>query len=78
MLPRCSLCLMRLGTPVDADRRAAAVHRPPGQESLAGFGLWFTWCQSCRHGGHAAHVLEWFDEHDVCPVSDCQCRCSFS
>ena len=24
------------------------------------FGQWFTWCQSCRHGGHAQHITEWF------------------
>ena len=39
-------------------------------------------CQTCRHGGHAVHILEWFlDEdgrrtHDVCPVADCNCRCA--
>ncbi|RKP27137.1 hypothetical protein SYNPS1DRAFT_6701, partial [Syncephalis pseudoplumigaleata] len=73
MLPRCSLCLMRLGTPVDEMRQAAALHRSAGHP--AGFDLWFTWCQSCRHGGHAAHLLEWFEDHERCPVSDCRCRC---
>lgn len=24
------------------------------------FSHWFTWCQSCRHGGHAAHITHWF------------------
>ena len=24
------------------------------------FGQWFTWCQSCRHGGHANHIAQWF------------------
>ena len=38
-------------------------------------------CQTCRHGGHAAHILEWFlsegrRTHDVCPVADCNCRCA--
>lgn len=40
-----------------------------------GIGLWFTWCQSCRHGGHAIHMYQWFDNHKVCPVSECQCEC---
>ncbi|KAI9597959.1 hypothetical protein BDF19DRAFT_433141 [Syncephalis fuscata] len=75
MLPRCSLCLMRLGTPVDEIRQATALHRSAGQGRPAGFDLWFTWCQSCRHGGHAAHLLEWFEDHERCPVSDCHCRC---
>ena len=39
------------------------------------FDYWFTWCQLCRHGGHAAHLLDWFRTHDECPVSDCECRC---
>ncbi|VDQ02596.1 unnamed protein product, partial [Trichobilharzia regenti] len=21
---------------------------------------WFVWCQACRHGGHASHLIEWF------------------
>ena len=49
-------------------------------------------CQTCRHGGHASHIMEWFfgdnrerDEngqerggrtHDVCPVPDCDCVCA--
>ncbi|OJA08208.1 hypothetical protein AZE42_08906 [Rhizopogon vesiculosus] len=34
-------------------------------------------CQTCRHGGHASHILDWFfDEdsarsHGMCPVEDC-------
>ncbi|KAI8604338.1 hypothetical protein EDD21DRAFT_300975, partial [Dissophora ornata] len=40
------------------------------------FDLWFTWCQTCRHGGHAMHMAEWFDRHTQCPVSDCNCLCS--
>nr|CAH8855489.1 unnamed protein product [Trichobilharzia regenti] len=47
---------------------------------------WFVWCQACRHGGHASHLIEWFygdssDSSDMgylkeCPVSGCQCRCA--
>jgi len=39
-------------------------------------------CQTCRHGGHAEHVLEWFFGEDsgrtrrVCAVADCNCRCA--
>lgn len=36
---------------------------------------WTTWCQTCKHGGHAHHIAEWFDRHDICPVTDCHCRC---
>lgn len=27
---------------------------------MIAFGNWFSWCQSCRHGGHAEHVSKWF------------------
>ena len=39
-------------------------------------------CQTCRHGGHVAHILDWFygesggPSHDVCAVADCDCRCA--
>ncbi len=41
--------------------------------------MWFIWCQACRHGGHAQHILEWFhkDGQVDCPVSDCQCKCAY-
>jgi hypothetical protein len=29
------------------------------------FSLFFTWCQTCRHGGHASHLIDWFSEHQV-------------
>ncbi|CAM9567833.1 unnamed protein product [Choristocarpus tenellus] len=31
-------------------------------------------CNSCGHGGHAAHIQGWFEEHVVCPAG-CGCRC---
>ncbi|KAN0004083.1 hypothetical protein ACTFIZ_010242 [Dictyostelium cf. discoideum] len=37
---------------------------------------WFTWCQTCRHGGHSQHILDWFRDHSICPVTSCDCRCS--
>jgi hypothetical protein len=37
------------------------------------FNLW-SW-QRCRHGGHAHHVLDWFETHDQCGVAGCSCRC---
>ena len=38
-------------------------------------------CQTCRHGGHAAHILEWFygeaeaKSRGTCAVADCDHRC---
>lgn len=36
---------------------------------------WFTWCQTCKHGGHSHHLADWFECHAICPVTDCQCQC---
>ena len=39
-------------------------------------------CQTCRHGGHASHILDWFfgqdgmQSHATCAVADCDCRCA--
>jgi len=50
-----------------------------GKQSLAirtnPFSNWFSWCQTCRHGAHSAHLLSWFSENSECPVSGCDCRC---
>jgi len=68
-LPRCAVCLVNMGTmsglPLVNDK----------PDPLARFGEWFTWCQTCRHGGHADHLLEWFESHSVCPVTGCACKC---
>ncbi|XP_038220759.1 GATOR complex protein MIOS-B [Zerene cesonia] len=66
-LPRCGVCSLHLGT--SAVGGAGAV----GGAHFAG---WFSWCVACRHGGHAAHLLDWFSNHTECPVSSCSCRCS--
>ncbi len=34
-------------------------------------------CLRCAHGGHTPHIVDWFQEHDVCP-SGCGCRCVFA
>jgi len=39
------------------------------------FSNWFSWCQTCRHGAHSAHLLSWFSENSECPVSGCNCKC---
>ena len=43
--------------------------------AAAVFERWFTWCQCCHHGGHAACLRSWFELHTVCPVSGCKCIC---
>ncbi|ORX73853.1 hypothetical protein DL89DRAFT_219903 [Linderina pennispora] len=39
------------------------------------FAQWFSWCQTCGHGGHVAHMQGWFASHLECPVPDCACQC---
>lgn len=61
-LPRCSLCLLHMGTPINST--------PPKTATL-----WFSWCQTCRHGGHIDHLMSWFEQHSECPVTSCSCKC---
>lgn len=42
---------------------------------LKPFSKWFSWCQSCRHGGHTEHLSSWFSQHLECPVASCSCKC---
>ncbi|XP_041979444.1 GATOR complex protein MIOS [Aricia agestis] len=72
-LPRCGVCSLHLGTGAVGGGAGAGAG---GGGAGAQFGGWFSWCVACRHGGHAAHLLEWFSEHAECPVSSCTCRCA--
>ncbi|KXJ29671.1 WD repeat-containing protein mio [Exaiptasia diaphana] len=78
-LPRCSLCLVHMGTPSTQPQKTPAVDantdKPKNIRSINPFSNWFTWCQSCRHGGHAHHIVDWFREHSECPVTSCGCHC---
>ena len=40
-----------------------------------GVDMWLLWCQTCQHGGHAAHLKEWFSTQSECPLAQCKCRC---
>lgn len=57
---------------------AASVFNPtPGGQirDAMSFDDFWCWCQSCRHGGHASHLAEWFSSKTVCPVAECMCHC---
>ncbi|KAJ7229086.1 hypothetical protein GGX14DRAFT_416631 [Mycena pura] len=77
-LPRCSVCLMTLTIVPDVVRDAELVYSP-GKDTIDEA---IVICQTCRHGGHASHILEWFfgDEggrsHGMCAVASCDCRCT--
>ncbi|XP_061193802.1 GATOR2 complex protein MIOS-like isoform X3 [Saccostrea echinata] len=74
-LPRCSLCLMHLGTP-SGSALYTQKDKTTYASKMTAIDDWFMWCQSCRHGGHASHLWEWFAEHSECPVTGCYCKCS--
>ncbi|KAF8634265.1 hypothetical protein AX17_004222 [Amanita inopinata Kibby_2008] len=77
-LPRCSICLLILGIVHDTSKDTDPGHSPSKDTT----GDAIVICQTCRHGGHATHVMEWFftedgrRNHETCPVSDCDCRCA--
>ncbi|KAJ7638426.1 hypothetical protein FB45DRAFT_902803 [Roridomyces roridus] len=76
-LPRCSICLMTLSIVPDTIRDAEFAYSP-GRDTIDDA---IIICQSCRHGGHASHIFEWFygddggHSHGVCAVANCECRC---
>ncbi|KYR00614.1 hypothetical protein DLAC_02638 [Tieghemostelium lacteum] len=78
-LPRCCLCLLPLNCmipTVDYKKSKSDQTQTHWSEGSEPFDDWFTWCQTCRHGGHAQHILDWFKEHTVCAVTDCNCKCN--
>ncbi|XP_015172042.1 PREDICTED: WD repeat-containing protein mio [Polistes dominula] len=74
-LPRCAICLMHMGTVSGIQLTSAGISRNEDDNKLTEFNNWFTWCQTCRHGGHADHITHWFRQHSECPVTSCTCRC---
>ncbi|GBE80545.1 WD40 repeat-like protein [Sparassis crispa] len=77
-LPRCSICLMTLSIVQDTARNAALA-RSEARDTIDDA---LVFCQTCRHGGHASHILQWFygedraRTHGTCPVAGCDCRCA--
>lgn len=75
-LPRCAVCLVALsGALPGTQQRHGDAMRGGWQTADVAFDEWFTWCQACKHGGHAGHILQWFKEHERCPVTSCECKC---
>ena len=79
-LPNCAICLLPISilNPYLDDLQRKKNKNPdenPDSEIL-NIDEALVWCQSCRHGGHYKHIVEWFMEYNECPVSDCQCECS--
>uniref|UniRef100_A0A183CKT9 Zinc_ribbon_16 domain-containing protein n=1 Tax=Globodera pallida TaxID=36090 RepID=A0A183CKT9_GLOPA len=69
-LPKCVICRKHLGNALEPESgqcdegNAASV-----------IDHWVVWCSSCSHGGHLAHVRDWFSEYPMCAASGCECNC---
>uniref|UniRef100_A0A7M5WX31 WD repeat protein mio zinc-ribbon like domain-containing protein n=2 Tax=Clytia hemisphaerica TaxID=252671 RepID=A0A7M5WX31_9CNID len=74
-LPRCSVCLINMGS-LSTHQPRTGNQKPKLENNVNSFQNWFTWCQMCRHGGHAAHLADWFVDHVECPVTSCNCVCN--
>jgi hypothetical protein len=35
-------------------------------------------CLFCGHGGHVAHVHQWWQQYASCPVGTCKCECRYA
>ena len=68
-LPKCSLCLLNMGTPFESQ----TFNFTKSEIKDGGFDIWWTFCTLC---GHARHALDWFENQKLCPVSDCNCSCN--
>ncbi|KAG2365391.1 hypothetical protein BDR07DRAFT_1398968 [Suillus spraguei] len=79
-LPRCSVCLMTLSIVPDCTRDAGLAQSQATYQDTIDDAIVI--CQTCRHGGHASHILDWFfgedgaRSHGMCPVADCDCHCA--
>lgn len=46
-----------------------------GEKNTGVLDDFITVCRTCWHMSHGSHAEEWFAEHEVCPVPECDCRC---
>lgn len=79
-LPRCSVCLTTLSIVPDCTRDVGLSQSQAAYQDTIDDAIVI--CQTCRHGGHASHILDWFFGEDgarsrgMCPVADCDCHCA--
>lgn len=79
-LPNCAICLLPvsiLNPYFDVQQRKKNKNPDEDPDSeILNIDEAVVWCQTCRHGGHYKHIVEWFMDFPECPVSDCQCECT--
>ena len=76
-LPRCAICNLQMGclNPSQNLRNYSEKGNTNAELPSLNPAVWFTWCMRCKHGGHAHHMVGWFDKHTTCPVPGCDCQC---
>lgn len=76
-LPRCAVCMLQMGclNPSPDLRKYSKGKNGFCELPSLNPAVWFTWCMRCKHGGHAHHMVGWFEKHLTCPVPGCDCQC---
>ena len=79
-LPRCSICLLPLGTinPYVLQAMEKA-DKEGGTGRVQDPSDWMSWCVTCGHGGHSKCLALWSKKNKShekrCPVNGCDCEC---
>ncbi|KAL3095422.1 hypothetical protein niasHS_007521 [Heterodera schachtii] len=72
-LPKCMICRKHIGGALEPEMVAQS--EEGNAVAASAIDHWVVWCGSCNHGGHLAHVRDWFSEYSMCAVSGCECNC---
>mmetsp|Transcript_8268 Transcript_8268/g.16762 ORF Transcript_8268/g.16762 Transcript_8268/m.16762 type:complete len:521 (-) Transcript_8268:1864-3426(-) len=77
-MPKCGVCQIPVQSICPDVERTFRPRNPnialiPPPDDLSQL---MSWCMRCSHGGHFQHLTDWFVSCDVCPVTDCQCKCA--
>ena len=70
-LPRCVICMDWLGMPESHPKGNGAA----AMTTATAMNKFISACRSCWHMSHGGHAMQWFTDHQICPVPDCECRC---
>ncbi|WWD08951.1 hypothetical protein V865_007066 [Kwoniella europaea PYCC6329] len=81
-LPRCVICLMHVDPQRPPPLTGGEEEHP--EHITDTIDAAYVCCLTCRHGGHASHILPWFEggldghglPHSKCPVMGCECECA--
>ncbi|WWC85838.1 uncharacterized protein L201_000705 [Kwoniella dendrophila CBS 6074] len=82
-LPRCVICLMHVDPQRPPPLTGSGIEDDHPEHITDTIDAAYVCCLTCRHGGHASHILPWFEggldgglPHSKCPVYGCECECA--